>query len=124
MAVRLVPEVAPTAAASTARTSTRNTKKKFTDDDLPFPRDDHDIHSACMKAYDSRFKDTMRDWASASSDPFGANSSTGCDISITSAVSMAWDVVFPGIPALADKDDIKIVVDRVRTFYFFLYRVL
>lgn len=123
MAVRLIPEVAPIA-ANTTKGSTRNTKKKITDDDLPFPRENLADHNACMKEYDTKFKDTMRDWASASSDPFGANSSTGCDISITSAVSMAWDVVFPGIPALADKDDIKIVVDRVRTFYFFPYQVL
>lgn len=115
MAVRLVSEVAPTAAASTTKTSICNTKKKFTDNNLTFPRNNHDIDSACMKAYDSRFKDTMRDWGSASSDPFGANRSAGCDISITSAVSLAWDIVFPD---MVDRDDIKIVVDRVCTLYF------
>lgn len=113
MAVRLIPEVAPIA-ANTTKGSTRNTKKKITDDDLPFPRENLADHNACMKEYDTKFKDTMRDWASASSDPFGANSSAGCDISITVAVSMVWDTVFPDLPALTDQDQMKIVVDRVR----------
>lgn len=113
MGVRLIPQVDATATKTETKTVARGNKTKISDNDLPIPRNSVDEYNSLMKLWDVNFKDTMREWMGASGDPFGCNSSAGCDISIASAVTMTWDTIFPDLPPLTAENEIKIVIDRV-----------